>query len=179
MLDQEAPQVEAERQRAQADFDDLLKVPDKQRERRIETARDRYRGPVLAELLLAESKRRMTTDAEGSHHFARLAQVVLYRTVGWQGEMERFVRDHNGYSAALASLDLAVLYAEQGRRAELKRLAAEVVLLLQSQEIQRDALAALLLFQQAAQRDKVTVAVIRKVIRHLEHAQRRPAELPS
>lgn len=55
-----------------------------------------------------------------------------------------------GYDAALVSMDLALLYAEQGRNAEIMRLAEEVLPIFQGQDVHREALAALLLFQRAA-----------------------------
>src|SRR5689334_21553830 len=47
------------------------------------------------------------------------------------------------YDAALVSLDLAALSAQQGRTAELKWLAAEMVPIFESREIHREGLVAL------------------------------------
>jgi tetratricopeptide (TPR) repeat protein len=54
------------------------------------------------------------------------------------------------YEGAVAALDLASLYAEQGRMAELKRLAEETLLIFSSLRIDREALAALTLWYQAS-----------------------------
>lgn len=55
------------------------------------------------------------------------------------------------YEIALVSLELAGLYSEQGRTAEMKRLAEEMVPVFSSRQIQREALAALSLWCQAVQ----------------------------
>jgi hypothetical protein len=44
-----------------------------------------------------------------------------------------------GYDAALVSLDLAILYAQEGQTAELKRLADEVIPAFESREVHREA----------------------------------------
>jgi tetratricopeptide (TPR) repeat protein len=81
-----------------------------------------------------------------------------------------FVAQGIGYDAAMVSLDLAALYLRQGRRAEVRRLAEEMVPLFQAQDVHREALAALRLFQEAARQDRLTVeaalevaGVLRKV----------------
>lgn len=52
------------------------------------------------------------------------------------------------YDAALASLDLAMVWARQGRRADVKRLASELVMTFRRHGIAREAVAALLLTRQ-------------------------------
>lgn len=53
------------------------------------------------------------------------------------------------YDLALVSLELALLCAEQGRAAEVRRIAAEMLPLFASRQIHREALAALRLWQEA------------------------------
>ena len=53
------------------------------------------------------------------------------------------------------SLDLAVLYLRLGRRAEVRRLAEEILPLFKAQDVHREALAALTLFQEAARQDSL------------------------
>ena len=55
------------------------------------------------------------------------------------------------YDTALVSLDLASLYAEQGRMAELKRVAEQMVPIFSSRQIHREALAALAYWRQAVE----------------------------
>lgn len=83
-----------------------------------------------------------------------------------------FVRQGNGYDAAMASLDLALLFLREGRTAEVQPLAAEMVALFESRDVHREALAAVRLFQEAAQREEVTAGVVREVAGRLEAARR-------
>jgi hypothetical protein len=74
------------------------------------------------------------------------------------------------YNAALASLDLAVLYLEEGRTGDVKDLAREMAEIFKARGIAREALAALSLFVEAAQKEKATVELVRRVIRKVEGA---------
>jgi len=76
------------------------------------------------------------------------------------------------YDAALASLDLAVLYLEEGRTREVKDLAREMAEIFKAQGIAREALAALTLFVEAAQKETATVELVRRVIQRVEGAGR-------
>lgn len=95
----------------------------------------------------------------------------------YQAVRHGFLQQGVGYDAALVSLDLAVLYAQQGETAEVKRLASEMLPVFQAQDVHREALAALLLFQQAAHAERVTVAFLESLILYLEAARHNP-ELP-
>ncbi len=79
-----------------------------------------------------------------------------------------FARQGNGYDAAMASLDLALLYLEEGRTAEVQPLAGEMVALFESRDVHREALAAVRLFQEAAQREEVTARMVRELAGRLE-----------
>ncbi len=79
------------------------------------------------------------------------------------------------YDVALASLDLAALYAREGRLAETKRLAAELVPVFRSREVHREALAALLAFQRAAGMEQLSLSLIQEIHRYLEQARGNPA----
>ncbi len=68
-----------------------------------------------------------------------------------------------GYDAALVALELATLFADQGRTAEIKQLAIEVLPLFESREVHREALGALILFQRAAEQEHLTVELARQV----------------
>lgn len=82
-----------------------------------------------------------------------------------------FLAEGIPYDTALVSLDLALLYAEQGRTAELKRLATEMVPLFASNRIPREALAALTFLQQALEAEKATVELVTCVAGYLRRAQ--------
>jgi tetratricopeptide (TPR) repeat protein len=79
-----------------------------------------------------------------------------------------------GYDAALAALDLALLYAEQGRTAELKRVAEEIVPVFESQDVHREAATALMLFQDAVRTEQVTLRYLVELSRYLERARHDP-----
>lgn len=85
-----------------------------------------------------------------------------------------FLAEGIPYDTALVSLDLALLYAEQGRSAELKRLAGEMVPLFASCRIHREALAALSFFQQALEAERATLDVVTRVASYLRKAQHDP-----
>ncbi len=78
------------------------------------------------------------------------------------------------YEAAVVALELASLYLEQGRTADVKRLVAEMIPIFNALEVQPEALAALILFRQAVKREAVTVALVREVVGFLEKARHNP-----
>jgi tetratricopeptide (TPR) repeat protein len=79
-----------------------------------------------------------------------------------------FVEQRNGYDAAMVSLDLALLYLKGGRTGDVLPLAEEMVALFEAQDVHREALAAVLLFQDAAQGMEVTAAMVRELAGRLE-----------
>lgn len=95
---------------------------------------------------------------------------------------EGFVQGDFGYDAAMVSLDLALLYAKQGRTTDMKRLAEEMLPVFHSQEIHREAIAAFLIFRRAAQAEAVTVRMIQDLAIYLRQQWGSPPlhhELPS
>lgn len=88
-----------------------------------------------------------------------------------------FLAEGVPYDTALVALDLALIYAEQGRSAELKRLAAELVPIFASRQIHREALAALSFFRRAVEAERAEVEVVQIVAEFLRKAQYAP-DLP-
>jgi len=76
-----------------------------------------------------------------------------------------------GYDAALLSLELARIYAEQGRSAEMRLLAEEMLPMFQSRDIHREAFAALLVFHKAAEMERVTLGLISNVTNYLQETR--------
>ena len=76
------------------------------------------------------------------------------------------------YEAALASLDLAVLWLEDGRAREVRRLAEGLRWIFEAKKIAREALAALTLFCEAARREAATAELARQVIADIERIRR-------
>jgi transcriptional regulator with XRE-family HTH domain len=78
------------------------------------------------------------------------------------------------YDAALVSLELAVIYLERGRLDEVKSLARQMASVFQLQGIHREALAALKLFRDAAERQTVTLDLAQRLLLYLQRAQSDP-----
>jgi tetratricopeptide (TPR) repeat protein len=86
-----------------------------------------------------------------------------------------FIGEGIPFDTALVSLELAILYAEQGRMADLKRLASEMVPIFSSLHIHREALAALSYLKQAVETEQVSLALVTGVAAYLRRAQHDPA----
>lgn len=80
-----------------------------------------------------------------------------------------------GYDAAMVSMDLAILYLRQGRDAELKTVASEMVPVFRTQDVHREALAALVLFLEAVREERVTTAFVRELTAYLGAARSDPS----
>ncbi|MFL6234167.1 MAG: helix-turn-helix domain-containing protein [Thermoanaerobaculia bacterium] len=78
------------------------------------------------------------------------------------------------YDAALASLELAVLYLQEERLLEVQKLARTLTWIFQAHGIAREALASLTLFSDAALRKTVTVELVQRIIADLESQGPRP-----
>ncbi|MFY9825531.1 MAG: helix-turn-helix transcriptional regulator [Thermoanaerobaculia bacterium] len=76
------------------------------------------------------------------------------------------------YEAALSALDLAVIWLQAGRNVEVAQLALGMKWIFDAKKIEREALAALRLFCDAAERQAATVELARQVIADLEKAER-------
>jgi len=85
-----------------------------------------------------------------------------------------FLERSHGYDAAMASLDLSLLYLRLNRTAELKKLAEEMHLIFASEDVHREAVAALALFQEAARREALTAELIEEMISYLKRARGNP-----
>ncbi|HSL82826.1 MAG TPA: hypothetical protein VLF66_08620, partial [Thermoanaerobaculia bacterium] len=91
-----------------------------------------------------------------------------------QGVRDAFRELGAHYDFALATLDQALLYLEQGRTADVRRLASEMLPVFTSRSLHRHALAALVLFQRAAEAEEATAAWVRELARYLRHARGNP-----
>lgn len=83
-----------------------------------------------------------------------------------------FLERRMGYDAALVSLDLALLYAQENCTADLKKLAAELMPIFESRDVHREAIVALLMFQRACEEEKLTVDLVRKFAEYLRRERR-------
>lgn len=78
------------------------------------------------------------------------------------------------YDTALASLDLAVLFLEDGRTAEVRGLAEEMIAIFITQKVGREALMALQVFDRAVRTERATADLARRLAEYLEQARRDP-----
>jgi hypothetical protein len=88
-----------------------------------------------------------------------------------RGVQKDLIARELGYDAALLSLDLAAIYARQGRGPEMRRLAEEMLPIFRSRDIHREAIAALFVFQKAAEMERVTLGLIRDVTGYLKESR--------
>jgi tetratricopeptide (TPR) repeat protein len=114
------------------------------------------------------------TEANIAQGLGRLAEAEQ----GYRAVQHDFLNLGNGLDVALVSLDLAMLLLEQGRTEELKQLAAEIVVVFESREVQREAMAALLLFQQACIEDRITGELLRQIAAQIRRERRGNGTLP-
>ena len=78
------------------------------------------------------------------------------------------------YDTALVSLDLAILYLEEARDAEVAALAEQMVWIFDARGVHREALAALRLFCEAVRGRSVTAELASRVRDYLERARADP-----
>lgn len=113
----------------------------------------------------------------------RWVQGKIARGLGQAaGAEEHFLAARDGflaegvpYDTALVSLELACLYAEQGRTRELKRLAEQMVPIFSSRHVHREALAALSFLRRAVEAERASSELVGRVAGYLKRAQRDPA----
>ncbi|HVG06907.1 MAG TPA: helix-turn-helix transcriptional regulator [Thermoanaerobaculia bacterium] len=85
---------------------------------------------------------------------------------------DAFTAEELPYDGALADLDLAALRLEAGRTAEVREQTENMAWIFVSKKIDREALAALKLFCDAAKLEAATVELARRVIAEVEKARR-------
>ncbi len=118
-----------------------------------------------------------------SHFRVAWVEGKVARGLGHLGEAEShflvsrhgFLKHDIAFDAALVSLELASLYLETGRTAEVQELAAEMVAVFSRLEIHREATSALLLFQDAAALNRVSLGFVSQLSTYLVRAQRDPS----
>lgn len=82
-----------------------------------------------------------------------------------------FIEQGVGFGAALVCLDLAGLYAAQSRAGEMRQLVEEMLPIFQSRDIHREAIAALIVFQQAVRMEKLSSDLIDEIRSFLRRAR--------
>lgn len=84
---------------------------------------------------------------------------------------EGFVEMGIAYEAALVSLQLAILYLETGRTAEVRELALQMLPIFRSRQIHREAAATGLVLIEALRRDAATVDLVQEVEAYLKRSR--------
>jgi transcriptional regulator with XRE-family HTH domain len=85
-----------------------------------------------------------------------------------------FSTNQIAFDAALASVEVAVLYLEEGRNQDVKRLAREMYWIFKAQGVTEEVLEALRLFCEAAEQEKATTELARRVVGFLQKACHQP-----
>jgi tetratricopeptide (TPR) repeat protein len=109
----------------------------------------------------------------------RWAEGAISAGIGEEAGAEQIFREvqqaflaHGlAYDAALVSLDLAALYSRQKRHRDLKELALEILPVFEARDVHREALAALLLFRQAVEEERLTVEVVHQLAETLRRSR--------
>ncbi|MEA2561174.1 MAG: MalT-like region [Acidobacteriota bacterium] len=83
------------------------------------------------------------------------------------------------YDMALVSLDLAALWLEQGRTREIQTLLGETVAIFEARGIRREAIAGLLMLQEAIERDRASASLLRAVASELQRLAGEPVSKAS
>lgn len=143
-------------------------------------------------LSLLPKVRRLTIEIGSRFELLRLRWLEgkILLSLGHEGRAEAaFMEVRKGftdleaaYDMATVSLDLAALYLRQGRTAEIKRLAAEMLPIFESRDVHQEALAALMLFKRAVEMESLTARMVEEVADVLQRARRKPrppAQAPS
>jgi tetratricopeptide (TPR) repeat protein len=84
---------------------------------------------------------------------------------------QTFLAGGNAYEAALATLDLVIPDLEEGKTAKVRELADKMVTVFRDHDVPREALAACLLFQEAARQETATTDLAREVAASLTQAR--------
>ena len=87
---------------------------------------------------------------------------------------EFFVEEGMALDVALVSLDLALVFLKQSRTSELKALSVEMLGIFRRYGLNREAIAALVLFQKAVELEKVSYGLIRDLAAYLKNSQNNP-----
>jgi tetratricopeptide (TPR) repeat protein len=127
---------------------------------------------ALAERLGEELDLTRTVWLQGKAHAGLGRPAAAVAAFGQAREV--FRRRELAYDYALVSLDLAVLFLEQGRPAQVTALAEEMLWIFTAQGIEREALSALRLFCDAARNEMATVDLARRLVKYLYRAQHDP-----
>lgn len=105
--------------------------------------------------------------AHGRHRADEAERLLLEARNG-------FIAERKGFDVALVSLDLSLLYLEESRHSDLKRLARLMQPLFEASDLHSHATAALVLYHKAVHAQRVNAELIRSLRAYLEAARNDP-----
>ena len=85
-----------------------------------------------------------------------------------------FIEEGMALDVALVSLDLGLVFLREQRTAELKALSTEMLSIFRRYGLNRESIAALVLFQKAVELEKVSFGLIRDLAAYLKNSQNNP-----
>jgi lipopolysaccharide biosynthesis regulator YciM len=87
---------------------------------------------------------------------------------------QEFTKRRSAWDCSLVTLELATVHLRQGRTEHVRFLARELIWIFEAQGIHLEAMAALALFREAAERDTATLDLTERLVRYLRKAQGDP-----
>lgn len=87
---------------------------------------------------------------------------------------QELTKRRSAWDCSLVTLELATVRLRQGRKSEVQPLSLALVWVFDAQGIHEEAMAALALFRDAAERDQATVDLTERIVRYLRQAQGNP-----
>jgi transcriptional regulator with XRE-family HTH domain len=134
--------------------------------------------PIVAEVRLLSQQLDNGLDLVRTLALEALVDAGRGRTEAAIAKLEQVCRElqarGHAFDFALVALDLALLHRGQGRWPEIRDLATKMVGIFRAKKVRRETLAAIVLFQEAAQREAVPVDLVRRLQDFLKQARTRP-----
>jgi hypothetical protein len=92
----------------------------------------------------------------------------------FQDLRQEFAQRRIAYDYALVTIELTALYSQESYTAEVKKLSLEMAKIFRAQDVPREAIAAMLFFQKAAERERATAKLAREIGSFLEKLRSNP-----
>lgn len=87
---------------------------------------------------------------------------------------DAFLEQEIAFDAAMVSLDLAMVHARRGETSEVMRIVVEIVPVFQACQVNPEAIAALLLFREAADAERAAAGFLGRMATYLQRSRRDP-----
>jgi hypothetical protein len=92
LLERHAKETGAKQRKAEKDLRELLKSSHEVQMAKVKGSHTRFRGVMLAHMLVAEAKKHLPQDPQGVYEFAEVAEAVLLRTPHTPGYFDALTR---------------------------------------------------------------------------------------